>query len=83
MDRKINVSNTVGIFGGLRPPPPLLKADTVNGCNKVTNKYVLNIEIGVFKHICTNFASELAQTYFLEFDVLSLAYIRIIYIVTQ
>ena len=30
-----------------------------------------------------NFASELAQTYFLEFDVLSLAYIRIIYIVTQ
>ena len=73
MDRKSNVSNTVGIFGGLRPPPPT-KSWHANGGNKVTNKYVLNIEIGVFKHICTNFASELAQTYFLEFDVLSLAY---------
>ena len=75
MDRKINVSNTVGTFGGLKSPPPLLKAGYANGCNNVTNKYVLNIEIGVFKRICKNFASELASTYFLEFDVLSLAYI--------
>ena len=83
MDRKINVSNTVGTFGGLRLPSPLSKAGYANGCNKVTNKYVLNIEIGVFKHICKNFASELTQTCFLEFDVLPLAYIRIIYIVMQ
>ena len=82
MDRKINVSNTVGTFGGLRPLP-LLNAGYANGCNKVTNKYVFNIEIGVFKRICKNFASELASTYFLEFDVLSLAYIRIVYIVLQ
>ena len=33
--------------------------------------------------LCKNFASELAQTYFLEFDVLSLAYIRIVYIAMQ
>ena len=37
----------------------------------------------VFKRICKNFASELAQTYFLEFDVLSLANIRIVYIAMQ
>ena len=73
----------LSVYLGVLDPPPPTKSWHANGCNKVTNKYVLNIEIGVFEHICTNFASELAQTYFLEFDVLSLAYIRIIYIVTQ
>ena len=59
------------------PPPPLLKTDyAINGCNKVTDKYVTNIKRNRSFQTCKckNCASELAQIEFLEVDVLSLAY---------
>ena len=58
------------------PPPPYEKAGYADGCNKVTDKYVMNVErnrsFQTYK--CKNFPSELAQIDFLEVYVLSLAY---------
>ena len=71
-----NNFGSVGTLGGLRLlPSPMLKAGYADGWYKVTDKCVMNIERNRFQtYLYKQFASELAQIYFFEVDVLLLAY---------